>query len=461
MRVALCLVIVLTHFTLRTRLAFAEDAQAEILRLKAHIASLKEELSRRPRSPGDYPVPQEIIFCGERIDLTPPEVRRRFKTELIQVLDQRRFMSNVLRRAQSVFPVIEREAKQVGGCQDLKHLAVAESALIGGSASKKGAKGWWQFIASTAEQYKLTITPDYDARRELISSTRTAFKYLNVLHKTFGTWMLAMASYNTGRGRVKRAQEKQGHSNFWSLDLPLEAERYVPRILALHHVMTHLEEHDFRPSEEASSPPELVGLALTLKSTVFLEKVPIKEKSKPKKKSKKKTPSPKKNQRIPSKKHGKKKAKTTYRTQASSKISLATISQVVGIELINLRQHNPALISEHLPLGTPFIIWIPAQGVEALKKHLAQGLIHHQTLGPLYVDSVRPPPTSTDTSSSITLKPLARSDRSTIQYQVKEGDSLFLISARFGVSVEEVRQWNEFTSSTPLHQGQQLVLYTP
>ena len=428
----------------------AESLQEEVTRLRAELEELKLELSKRPRSPGDYPVPRRMTFCGEELDLTPPEVRRRFKEELTQVLDQRRLMTNVLRRAHAVFPVIEREARAVGGCPDLKHLAVAESALIGGAKSHAGAQGWWQFIRSTAEQYKLVITPEYDARRELISSTHTAFKYLNVLHKAFGSWPLAMASYNAGRGRVRSAQQKQGQRDFWSLDLPREAERYVPRILALTYVMTRLEAHDFRPAEPEAPPPELIGLELKLKRSAFVEKVRVQDQRRRKSKSTKKI----------KKRKGRSKPKPRFTYQPTDKVSLARVSQVVGTPLIYLREHNPALIGSHLPLDVSFHIWVPARGVEALKNHLKGGVLKQRGLGPLYVGGVDeglPPAQLTPHSPSQHQPPQARSER----YEVKRGDSLFLISARFGVSVEKLRQWNGLTASTPLRRGQTLTLSEP
>jgi|GEM_PF-1876837 len=425
---------------------YAESLQEEVTRLRAELEELKVELSRRPRSPGDYPVPKRVTFCGEEIDLSPPEVRRRFKEELTQVLDQRRLMTNVLRRAHAVFPVIKREASVVGGCPDLRHLAVAESALIGGAKSHAGAQGWWQFIRSTAEQYKLVITPEYDARRELISSTRTAFKYLNILHKAFGSWPLAMASYNAGRGRVRSARRKQGQRDFWSLDLPREAERYVPRILALTYVMTHLEAHDFRPSEPEAPPPKLIGLELKLKRSAYVKKVRVQEKRH------------RKGKRKRTKRRRRAKPRFTY--QPTDTVSLARVSQVVGTPLIYLREHNPALIGSHLPLDVSFNIWVPARGVEALKKHLKGGVLKERALGPLYVGGVdegRPPPQLTTLSPTPPRTPQLRGER----YEVQRGDSLFLISARFGVSVDKLRQWNGLTASTPLQRGQTLTLSEP
>ena len=431
----------------------SQELNAELKRLRAEVASLKAELSERPKAPGDYPVPRSMEFCGEQIDLSPPEVRRRFKEELAQVLDQRRLMSNVLRRARLIFPVIEREARAVGGCGALKHLAVAESALRGGAASNKGAQGWWQFIASTAKQYKLTLTKDYDARRELRSSTRTAYTYLKVLHKAFGSWPLAMAAYNAGRGRVRSARKRQAQSSFWDLDLPLEAERYVPRILALSYVMNRLDEHDFRPQLDDGPIPNLVGLELTVKRDPFLEKVTVKPKRSKTSKRAKSSRRGKRSKRSKRSKKARRKASAKVIYRPSKQVSLETIAQVVGLELINLRHHNPALISAQLPLDTPFIIWVPPSGVEPLKRHLKAGLLKSKRLGPLYVGA--------DAEEASPRAPLAQAEPPESSYEVQAGDSLFLISARFGISVERLRSWNQLSSSTPLRRGQLLKTSPP
>ena len=80
-----------------------------------------------------------------------------------------------------------------------------------------------------------------DMRRNPEKATGAALKYLNRLHDEFGDWLLAMAAYNCGEGRVRRLlREMQEDSTrdtsvavtYWDLELPKETMRYVPRILA-------------------------------------------------------------------------------------------------------------------------------------------------------------------------------------------------------------------------------------
>ena len=91
----------------------------------------------------------------------------------------------------------------------------------------------------------------YDGRRDVIASTQGAIKYLKYLNKFFdGDWLLALAAYNSGEGRVKRAMKKNARKNlptdFWSLDLPKETRAYVPKLLALADVIKRADDFNIK-----------------------------------------------------------------------------------------------------------------------------------------------------------------------------------------------------------------------
>jgi len=90
----------------------------------------------------------------------------------------------------------------------------------------------WQFISSTARAMGLKMDDWVDERRDPEKSTRAAARYLKQLYERFGDWRLAMASYNCGRVRVKRAIDRAGTRNFWDLELPRETRNYVPLFMA-------------------------------------------------------------------------------------------------------------------------------------------------------------------------------------------------------------------------------------
>ena len=109
--------------------------------------------------------------------------------------------------------------------------------------SRQQAVGLWQFMAPTARSFGLQQDWWYDARRDPRASTKAALDYLQKLYEQFNQdWLLALASYNTGDGNVRKAIRRNGgpalKANFWELPLANETRLYVPRILALASVIS-------------------------------------------------------------------------------------------------------------------------------------------------------------------------------------------------------------------------------
>jgi membrane-bound lytic murein transglycosylase D len=126
-------------------------------------------------------------------------------------------------------------------------LPVVESAFDPFAYSHGRASGMWQFVPATGERFGMKQNWWYDGRRDVISSTQGAIKYLKYLNKFFdGDWMLALAAYNSGEGRVRNAVRKNKRlgkpTDFWSLDLPKETRAYVPKLLALADIIKRPED---------------------------------------------------------------------------------------------------------------------------------------------------------------------------------------------------------------------------
>ena len=114
--------------------------------------------------------------------------------------------------------------------QELKALAVVESALNTRAVSRAKAKGMWQFISTTARHYNLEMTSYVDERFDPIKSCRAAAQYLRDAYDIFGDWSLAIASYNCGSGNVNKAIRRSGGGkDFWDVYnyLPRETRGYV------------------------------------------------------------------------------------------------------------------------------------------------------------------------------------------------------------------------------------------
>ncbi len=136
--------------------------------------------------------------------------------------------------------------------QELKAMAVIESAMNPTAVSRAGAKGMWQFMYSTARLYGLTIDSFVDERLDPVKSAHAAAEYLKDAYRIFGDWNLAIAAYNCGAGNVNRAIRRSGGSrNFWDIYpyLPRETRGYVPAFVGALYTMTYYKEHGIEPAE--------------------------------------------------------------------------------------------------------------------------------------------------------------------------------------------------------------------
>ena len=145
--------------------------------------------------------------------------------------------------------------KNEGMPDDLKYLAIAESALRPHAQSRKGAVGFWQFISYTGQKYGLVINGRIDERRNIFPSTRAALKYLGDLHEIFGSWTLAAAAYNMGEEGLMAEIIEQGTNDYYNLHLSLETQRYILRILAIKLILEDPARYGFNLLEEDYYPP--------------------------------------------------------------------------------------------------------------------------------------------------------------------------------------------------------------
>ncbi len=101
------------------------------------------------------------------------------------------------------FPVIERILKEEEMPDDLKYLALQESALIPDAVSSSNAVGFWQFKKETAEDYGLTVNDKIDERKNIVSSTRAASRYIKNSNFLFENWIFSIYSYYQGLSGAK------------------------------------------------------------------------------------------------------------------------------------------------------------------------------------------------------------------------------------------------------------------
>lgn len=118
----------------------------------------------------------------------------------------------------------------------LVYLAVVESELKNSATSRVGAAGIWQLMPATGRTFGLKVNGKMDERRHTYNSTVAAAAYLTELYNQFDDWLLVVAAYNCGAGRVLKAIKQSGSRDFWKLQgfLPAESRSHVKHFIAIH-----------------------------------------------------------------------------------------------------------------------------------------------------------------------------------------------------------------------------------
>jgi len=176
------------------------------------------------------------------------------------------FIENGMRRGSQYLPMIQRIFSEQGLPPDLAYVALVESAFRPEAISRASARGVWQFMKGTALENGLRHDWYIDERADPEKATLAAANYLKTLAETFdGDWQLALASYNSGPGRVQQAIRRVGRSDFWSLAakpraLPRETREYVPMILAAIVIARNPAQYGFSFESEEGPAFETVRL---------------------------------------------------------------------------------------------------------------------------------------------------------------------------------------------------------
>jgi membrane-bound lytic murein transglycosylase D len=161
----------------------------------------------------------------------------------------REHMTRYLSRSSRYLPKMKEILNKHGLPEDLVYIALIESGFNSKALSRSNAVGYWQFIRGTGKRYGLQQNYYVDERRDFIESTEAASFYLKALYNLFGSWYLAIASYNVGENRIKNLVMKYYTRDFWQLAaqnrLPAETENYVPKFLAARLIAKHPEKYGF------------------------------------------------------------------------------------------------------------------------------------------------------------------------------------------------------------------------
>jgi hypothetical protein len=208
--------------------ARVEELEREVEGLKTEIASLKMA-----------PLPDRVMLCGRVIPLSNEDARESFEREFSNFLDNRALLTVLVKRYGKFLSVISGEIEAAKMPPDLIYLAIVESYLNPRAVSKANAGGLWQFVRETGKREGLFINDQIDERYSVTRSTKSALGYLNRLDAEFGDWLVAMAAFNAGEGRLREVIQNQGTRDFFEMFLPEETERYIYRIAAMKEILTN------------------------------------------------------------------------------------------------------------------------------------------------------------------------------------------------------------------------------
>ena len=305
-------------------------------------------------------------------------------------------MSNILGLCQYYMPIFEETFSQYNLPDELKYVAIIESALNPTAVSRAGAKGMWQFMTKTAKSYGLEINSYVDERLDPFKSSDAAARYLEDSYNLFGDWNLAISSYNCGPGNVNKAIRRSGKRDFWSVYeyLPRETRGYVPAFVGAMYAIKYSKEYGIVPN----------NVQMPVQVDTFM---------------------------------------------INRNLHLQQVSDLVGIPFDELKGLNPQYIKDIIPGNSkPYVLRLPYNysssfiaNEDSIYTHRAEELLNPQTL-------VSSKSSSSEDSSS----------GSRISYKVRSGDSLGKIASRHRVTVAQLKQWNHLRSNT-IRVGQRLYIY--
>jgi len=357
-------------------------------------------------------------------------------------LRQPTYLPVVADRANYYLYYIVEEVEQRGMPMEIVLLPLVESTLNPFASSSSSAAGLWQIMPATGRHLGLSRDWWYDGRRDLRDSTRAALDYLEELHADFdGDWLLALAAYNSGKGRVKRAQranEKRGQpTDFWSLKLPRETRNYVPRLIALTQIVADPERYG------ATIPPVANAPSFEIAST-------------------------------------------------GGQLELYRAAEIADVDLRTLRAFNPGQLrwatapeGDHellLPVGSAAkfelgvaqlspddrVSWQHyrierGDSLIRIAKKFDTNVTLLREVNGVRGNMIRAGDTMLIPKGDSWEASLAHmsSGKSTQQkrYRVRQGDSLYRIAGKFNVSINDIIAWNSLDPNRYLQPGQRLTLY--
>ncbi|KMJ46975.1 murein transglycosylase [Xenorhabdus khoisanae] len=354
-------------------------------------------------------------------------------------LKHKSHLQNVTLRAEPYIYWIVEQLDERNMPMELVLLPIVESAFNPHATSYAQAAGLWQIIPSTGRYYGLTQDKWYDGRRDIAASTTVALDMLEYLNKRFnGDWLLTIAAYNSGEGRVIRAikdnQAKGKPTDFWSLSLPRETMHYVPKILALSNIIRHDKKYAFKlpkPNNQKALAKVEVGQQITLSQAAELSGLSLSS-------IRAYNPGYKQGMTSP---HGPHYIMLPQKSVNQFKTSLTDVSVLKNIRLAVAHNTRQLQQQGQYKVRAGDTLSAIAKRFNTTHKEL-QRLNNLKTAHRLKIGQVL----KIDNSSPVT-------------YHVRKGDSFFSIAKRHGVNINDLMSWNKNIKIKEMKPGMSLTLY--
>jgi membrane-bound lytic murein transglycosylase D len=408
-----------------------------------------EPVSELPRSP-------DVAWLR---NLELPDIPVRWHEQVVEILEYykndprgRAHIRAWLQRSGRYEDMIRKKLAAIGVPQDLLFVAMVESSFDPNVVSSADAVGMWQFVEVTGVDYGLEVSRWADPRRDPELATEAAGRYLKDLYAKLGSWPLAMAAYNMGYGALLRSLRKYNTNDFWQLarleaGLPYETVVYVAKIMAC-AVVAH--------------NPERFGLADLKKDA----------------------------------------KEDIARVDVPGGVGLGRLAGAAGMTVDALAAINPELLKKRIPPDVKtWSLRIPADRVERFSKRWPQVASETQTHGAhvlrfgerikdvaqmygtterklralnslddssevlpgarLLVPDVQPEalPVPDDLVVGVPERVFSYPDRKQVFYRVQTGDTPQRVADAFGVTLDELRQWNSVAIDAALQSGMTLQVF--
>jgi len=382
-------------------------------------------------------------FIGDELKMKVPE-NARIREQKVKYLKNKSYLHDVTLRAEPYMYWITEQIKKRNMPMELVLLPIVESAFDPKATSSANAAGLWQIVPQTGRNYGLKQNQWYDGRRDVVASTTAALDMMQRLNKMFdGDWLLTVAAYNSGEGRVMQAvktnKAKGRPTDFWSLALPRETSIYVPKMLALSDILKHSKKYGISlptPSKDRALARVEVGQQMQLTQAAEMAGMSLT-------KLKSYNTGYKQNVTAPNGPHYIVLPKS-HATQLTD--SLAD-GDIAAVQKTQLASNAPSGAKSYKVRSGDSLSGIAAR--LNVKTRDLQRWNNLRSAGALKVGQTLQ--VADNSVSSVS------SNGGSITYQVRKGDSLSSIAKRHGVNIKDVMRWN--AGADNLQPGNKLTLF--